>query len=573
MRSEITVRDIVQPNVLSCSPNTPLAAAAARMTDARCSSILVEEDGKAIGIWTEHDALALDLSEPTQLRLPVSQFMSHPVLSLSIGCTLGEAALRFREEGVRHFLVVGAEGERRGIISQTDIVLNQGIEYFVSLRELESVFTRKSVTVSSDMPLAQAVREMHAAHLDALVVRGPEGAHGILTERDVIRLISSGRRAPTVGEIASFPLLTLPLNATLYHARKLFKERRVRHLGVTSARGEVLGLISFSGILANIEHEYVRHLREALRESEASLAASNQRLRSAAKAFESTLEGILVTDANRVIESVNPAFTNITGFSAEDVIGKTPSILASGRHDREFYRAMREALERTGHWQGEICNRRKNGQIFFEWVHIDAVKNDVGAVTNYVAVFSDFTLRKAAEEQMQFLAHHDALTGLPNRALFMQRLLRAMPHAKRAKKELAVVFFDLDDFKKINDGFGHDAGDHILKAVAQRLLQGTRAEDTVARLGGDEFILLVEEISDFESLTASLGKLLESIAHPVEAAGREIRTSASAGVSVYPGDAAEPEELIRSADAAMYLAKARGGNALRFFAQAGGERP
>ncbi len=428
------------------------------------------------------------------------------------------------------------------------------------------------MTVPSDTPIAAAVREMHASHLDALVVRSSSGEHGIVTERDVIRLISSGRTVVTAGEIASFPLLALPINASLYQARKLFKERRVRHLGVSGTNGELVGLLSFSGILANIEHEFVRSLREALRESEANLAVTNQRLRSAAKAFDSTLEGILVTDANRVIESVNPAFTHITGFTAEDVLGKTPKFLASGRHDRAFYHAMNEALALTGHWQGEICNRRKNGQVFFEWIHIDAVKNDAGAVTNYVAVFSDFTLRKAAEDQMQFLAHHDALTGLPNRALFMQRLLRAIPNAKRAQKSMAVVFFDIDDFKKINDTYGHDAGDQVLRAVAQRLSHGVRSEDTVARLGGDEFILLMEDLSAVEFLLPVVGALLEALAQPVALEGRRVRISASAGVSLYPGDAAEPDELIRSADAAMYVAKAKGGNTFRCFAQAAAER-
>ncbi len=144
MRSEITIRDIVHAHVLTCSPDTPLAVAASRMAEARCSSIIVEQDGEVAGIWTEHDALALDLANPAQLQRPVSQFMSHPVLTLSVDSTLGEAALRFREEGVRHFVVVGPQGERKGIVSQTDIVMNQGIEYFVSLRELESVFTRRS---------------------------------------------------------------------------------------------------------------------------------------------------------------------------------------------------------------------------------------------------------------------------------------------------------------------------------------------------------------------------------------------------------------------------------------------
>ena len=567
MRSETTVGEILQPKILSCSPETLVVEAARLMAEARCSSILVRGEGHAAGIWTEHDALALDLSDAGQLRRPISEVMSSPVRTLRIETTLGEAALRFREGGVRHFLVVDASGEHKGVVSQTDIVLNQGIEYFVSLRELESVFSRQHVTVSGASSIATAVAEMRRSRLDAIVVAGTDGRLGILTERDVVRLISAGRSTGAVEEVASFPLLTLPLNDTLYHARKRFMERHVRHLGVTDSDGTLVGLLTFSGILANIEHEYVRSLREALRESEASLAASDRRLRSAAKAFESTFEGILVTNAAWIIEMVNPAFTQITGYSADEVIGKTPMFLTSGQHDDAFYRAMFESLSQTGHWQGELSNRRKGGQRYVEWVNINAVKDAAEQVTSYVAVFSDFTTRKAAEDQVRFLAQHDALTGLPNRTVLTERLSRAIPHAKRTGKKLAVVFLDLDEFKSVNDGFGHDAGDQVLKVVAQRLTAGTRAEDTVARLGGDEFVVLLEDLSGPEFVPPIIKKIMGSVAEPMKVAQHELRTSTSVGISIYPDDAAEPGELLRAADVAMYRSKQQGGNLFQFFAQ------
>lgn len=564
MRTEVTIREILQPQILSCTPDTLLEVAAGQMYEARCSSILVMEGNKALGIWTEHDALALDLTDPAQLRLPVYMFMSAPVMTIPANTTLGEAALRFREEEVRHFVVTEQDGAIVGIISQSDIVLNQGIEYFVSLRELESVFTRQYAQVPASTPLADAIQEMHRGRHDAVVVRNEQsGELGIVTERDVVRLIGSQHTTGTIGDVASFPLLTLPLNATLYHARRQFKDRHVRHLGVVGDGGALIGLVSFSGILANIEHEYVRHLREELRESEATLATTHQMLRSAAKVFESTYEGIIVTNAARVIESVNPAFTRITGYEAGEVVGKNPSVLASGRHDQSFYQAMNESLAQTGHWHGELCNRHKSGRIYVEWASINAITDNAGRVTNYVAVFSDFTARKAVEEQMRFMALHDGLTGLPNRSLLMQRLAYAIPHAQRNRKKLAVLFLDLDNFKDTNDANGHEAGDQMLRTIADRLQAAGRGVDTIARLGGDEFVVLIEDLTTIEPVMAIADKLKASISAPIPFDGRDLRTTSSIGIAVYPDHAGDPQELLRRADQAMYAAKGEGGDRIR----------
>lgn len=565
MQSEITVREIVHANVLTCTPGTLLVDAAQRMVAAHCSSILIEEDGAVIGIWTEQDALRLDLADPHFHNAPIAQTMSSPVKTLREDTGLGEAALRFREEQVRHFVVVDAAGRQRGIVSQSDVVINQGIEYFVSLRDVKSVFNHRHLVLPAATLLPEAIRRMRDGGLDAVIVEHPERGYGILTERDVVRLIGAGVARATVGERASYPLITLAATDSLYQARKHFVDKQIRHLGVTGDDGALIGLITFADILANIEHEYVHHLRQALRESQSRLEASSRHLRLAAKAFESTFEGIVVTDARNVIESVNPAFTQITGYAAQEVIGRTPAVLSSGRHDATFYREMYATLEANGFWQGEICNRRKNGEIYVEWLNINAVRDADGAITNYVAVFSDFTSRKAAEEQIRFLAQHDALTRLPNRTLLRERLVRAIPHAQRNGKKLAVVFLDLDDFKKINDSFGHAAGDHMLKTVATRLTGCLRAEDTVARLAGDEFILVLEEIDNGDAVAAVVRKVIAALREPMSFEGREMRVSTSIGISLYPQDGATPDDLIRTADLAMYASKDRGRDTFNFF--------
>jgi len=565
MSADITIERIIHPHILSCPPHTPLSVAAQRMAEVHCSSILVVEEGKALGIWTEQDALVLDFSDPSYSSVPISQVMSSPVKTIYHQTSVGEAALRFREEGVRHFLVVDDQGSHKGIITQSDIVLNQGIEYFISLREVKSVLKKQLSITPGQTPLNEAVKTMRAERTDALIVEVGKDTFGILTERDVVRMIGTDRASLTVDKLANFPLISVPFNASLFHARKLFTENQVRHLGVTDEDGKLIGLVTFSGILENIEYDYVRGLQEALREREQSLEISNQHLRLAEKVFENTFEGIMITNPHNVIESVNPAFTFITGFQAREVIGKTPALLASGKHDPEFYRRMWDEMCTTGHWQGEIWNRRKNGEIFPEWLTINEIRNAAGIVSNYVAIFSDITERKAAENHVRHLAHHDALTDLPNRMLFAERLNHAIAHAHRSQQQITVMFLDLDRFKLINDTLGHSVGDRLLQTTAQRLTDCVREDDTVARMGGDEFTILIENVSDPGNLPSLAQKIISALSQPIMLDGHEIVVTTSIGISVYPDDGELAETLIKHADAAMYLAKEQGRNNFQFF--------
>lgn len=565
MTTDISIERILQPDILACTPDTPLSAAAQRMVDARCSSIAIVENGTIIGIWTEHDALALDMSDPQAFQAPIVRHMTSPVKTIHVAAGLGEAALRFREEKVRHFLVVDDVGTYKGIVTQTDVVINQGIEYYLSLREVNAVLNRRYPVIASTLSVEEAVGKMHAAGIDAAVVAYPDNSHGILTERDVMRLVSSKQPRTDVGALASRPLICIGANVSLYHARHLFAEKHIRHLGVTGRHGELLGLVTFSDILTSIEHDYVHQLRETLREREHSLALSLQHQRLATKVFESTLEGIIVTNAQHVIESVNPAFTQITGYTASEVIGKTPAILASGRHEAPFYRKMWEELSTNGHWQGEIWNRRRSGEIYPEWLTINPVRNETGQIVNYVGVFSDITKRKAAEEQMQFLAYHDGLTGLPNRGLFLDRLHHAVAYAHRNRAMVAVMFIDLDNFKPINDTLGHHVGDQLLQVVAQRLAASVREADTVARLGGDEFTIILESIADGGDIPLIVQKIIDTLSCPMLIDGHDISITASIGISLYPDDGQQPDGLLKCADTAMYLAKKSGCNNFRFF--------
>jgi diguanylate cyclase (GGDEF)-like protein/PAS domain S-box-containing protein len=296
---------------------------------------------------------------------------------------------------------------------------------------------------------------------------------------------------------------------------------------------------------------------------------AEEQLRIAAAAFE-THEAILITDANSNIIRVNQAFQDITGYTSEEVLGKNPRILSSGRQDKEFYTAMWQQLMNTGSWSGEMWDRRKSGQIYPKWVTITAVKDEQGQTTEYVAIFSDITARKQAEEEIHNLAFYDALTKLPNRRLLLDRFRLALSVSARSKHYGAVLFLDMDRFKTLNDTLGHDYGDLLLIEVAERIQSCVREVDTVARLGGDEFVVLLEEVdADAEQASQKTALIAEkiraSLAAPYQLKAYEHHSSPSIGVSLYRGNTESVDALLKFADMAMYEAKESGRNAVRFF--------
>ncbi|HJW24884.1 MAG TPA: EAL domain-containing protein [Rhodocyclaceae bacterium] len=299
------------------------------------------------------------------------------------------------------------------------------------------------------------------------------------------------------------------------------------------------------------------------REAELGLAAS---------VFSNTLEGVLVTDSRATILSVNPAFTAITGYSAEEAVGKKPSLLRSDHHGPEFYREMWANLTRDGHWSGEIWNRRKGGEAYLEWLNISAVPAPDGQPARYVGVFSDITELRRKDEDIRHLAFHDPLTNLPNRALLLDRLEHGITVARREGTRLAVMFVDLDRFKAINDSLGHDVGDGLLQEVAERLKACVRQSDTVARMGGDEFVILLEPAGELESYASLAGKIIEALSRPATVHGNAIQVGASVGIACFPDDGATSVDLMKHADAAMYAAKTAGRNTYRFFQGAMTER-
>lgn len=281
--------------------------------------------------------------------------------------------------------------------------------------------------------------------------------------------------------------------------------------------------------------------------------------------FESSGEGIIITNTREEIVAVNRAFTDITQFEATEVIGKTPRIINSGRHDNIFFEELWSAIKQLGHWQGEIWNRRKDGKIFPAWANINAVKNAEGKVTHYFSTFSDISGHMAAEERIRQLAFYDALTGLPNRSTFYSLMKQSLVLARRDDIAGGIMFIDLDRFKYINDTLGHGAGDELIRRVSARLKTCLRSSDVVARLGGDEFVVGLFDVKAQEDAAIVAKKMLATFATPFLIDGRDISISASIGISVYPGDGIDIDDLIKYADIAMYRAKDQGRNKYLFY--------
>jgi diguanylate cyclase (GGDEF)-like protein/PAS domain S-box-containing protein len=281
--------------------------------------------------------------------------------------------------------------------------------------------------------------------------------------------------------------------------------------------------------------------------------------------FNHANEALMVTDADNLIRSVNTAFTSITGYEQSEVIGQSPRIFKSGQHDEAFYRAMWAALQGEGRWEGEVIDRHKSGRLFPKWLSIRVVRHEDGSVAHFVAAFSDISARKAAEEKIQFMAHHDALTGLPNRVLLRDRFEQMYRRAGRERGALAMCFLDLDHFKRVNDTLGHGVGDQLLVGVTERLRACLRSGDTVSRLGGDEFIILVEGSESSRFFAAVAEKICQALDAPIRIGERSLSVSGTLGIAVAPVDGEDFETLLKKADVAMYHAKARGRGSYSFF--------
>ncbi|MDD2721993.1 MAG: PAS domain S-box protein [Gallionella sp.] len=316
--------------------------------------------------------------------------------------------------------------------------------------------------------------------------------------------------------------------------------------------------VSYSPIRGGVFFTFLRDISRRKRQE--------NDLKMAAAVFDSSSAAIMISDENNRILRVNPAFTAITGYQPDEVIGHNPKILSSGMQTGECYREMWDTLKKNGNWQGELWNRHKDGQVFAEHLSINIIANNDGSTYRHIAVFSDITEKKQAEDKVWHQANYDTITNLPNRRLFLDRLKQEIGKCKRSKLPMALFFIDLDRFKEINDTYGHDAGDQLLSEAARRLQACVRTTDTVARLAGDEFTVILPEISGPDKIESIAQHMLDRLAEPFLIQNSSLQISGSIGIAIYPAQATDLNDLISKADIAMYAAKREGRNCYRCYA-------
>ena len=377
------------------------------------------------------------------------------------------------------------------------------------------------------------------------------GGISITMPADKVVAIGNARRV----YVAGVYLVAALVVAGLGHFVAWHMRRHLRVLAEINSNQE--------SVIAARTHE-LSVANEALQKEIAEVEAAQGELQIAATVFERAAEGIMVTDHQNRIIQVNPAFTAITGYGSDDAIGMTPRLLKSGHHDRHFYEEMWHHLLAVGRWEGEVWNRRKNWEVYIEWLSITTVPGGAPDAGRYVATFTDITKRKEAEEIILHQAHYDALTDIPNRHLFDDRLDSALAIARRHKRSFALLYADLDFFKNVNDTLGHAAGDKLLTEAARRMAKCVRAVDTVARLGGDEFAVILTDLEDVAEAEEVARRLIGVIAQPFALPEGEARVTGSIGIAIYPRDGNDDLLLRKSADEALYAAKAGGRNAYRF---------
>ena len=564
---QLQIKEVFTNELLCCDEQTSLYDAVAKMRANRVSSIFITQDDNIVGIWTESDCVKLDFNDKNFTQRAIRTVMTTPVQRIAIDKTLSEATVKFHQLGIRHLLVVDDQGKPCGVVSLSDIVRSQGLDHYLHFRPIEQHYDANVMILDSEECVSVVIATMREHKLTAVLIYNKAlDEYGIITQRDIAYIILNPDWRQPCWQLASYPMLATTPKDSLFDAYRLMTVNSIRHLVVKCPDTEqVIGLLALKNVLTEIETAYCSELEKVLVQRDIALQKSQKNLYLANRIIDASLDGIMITKSNGEIMQINPAFTALTGYKDYEVIGKNPNMLSSGLHDEAYYEQMWQALKSNGVWQGEICNRRKSGEVYVEWLTIIEIREPSSEEVLYAAIFSDITERKNAEEKIARLAYFDELTGLPNRRLFYDRLSMALASAHRYQQQLSVMFIDLDRFKEVNDSLGHSAGDELLVQVSERIKGILNEGDTLARLGGDEFVVLLTEVNGMSEVTDFADSVLMALSAPFQLGDMHVAATASMGAAIYPDDGHDSETLLKHADVAMYRSKEVGRNSFQLF--------
>lgn len=559
------VENAMNPAPAALALHATLNEAISLMVKLKVPAVIAVESGKPAGILTERDLVRLGQANADG-NTRLAEVMTAPVISVTPERSIYFAIEQMRERNIRTLAVVDRQGVLLGMLAEHDVVKKIETRY---VSALTSIIKKQADDIDrirhelDEKLVLSAV--LHESLGVGLVVADPAGKVRYINPAAANLFELNPGDAPGMDLGALFNSCGMPMDALPpafeavqrgscyeydleHHVGDYAFELHVRMAPIQDQQGHFLGLVQSIQDVTEKNH-------------------SERKLKQAASIFDNTIEGVIITDAHANILSVNPAFTRITGYEEDEVRGKKPRMLGSGRQNREFYVRMWRTLASCGYWQGEIWNRRKNGEAFAEWLTISVIQDADGKPKNYIAVFADITSSKKIHDEFEFLAHHDPLTKLPNRLLLNARLTHSLSRATRTGSLVAVLMVDLDGFKLINDRFGHHAGDRVLEMVAGRLAANIRDEDTVARLGGDEFVVVLEDLDAEHDAIAIARGLIREISASIVLDGHDASVTASVGIAFSSGTENNPKALLRGADHALYQAKNAGKNGYHIYSQ------
>jgi diguanylate cyclase (GGDEF)-like protein/PAS domain S-box-containing protein len=562
--------EIYHPGIISVHPGDTAQEAISIMRDRNVSCVVVVDGETPVGIFTERDLVRCVAEYSVGFRdRPISEIMTRGVLGSRADAFLYEAFHLLAERGIRHLAVLDEAGKVVGMVTQSDLIKHLGYDYFVKVKTVSQIMQKTVASILPEATALEATKAMARRSMSFLVAMSQQSPEGVITERDVTRLVAEGRDLAQVRvrEVMSAPVVALRHDAPAYEAAELMRNKGIRRLVVVDEFGAAVGVTTQTDMVRGLESKYVETLKRIIVDQGSELNRAIRELTEKTLYLDTILSssidmGIVATDAAGRVLYFNAGAERTLDCRAEDAVGKSLAFI----HDREgvpmerLDKAM--AVVRKGGVHAFSFERKTRGEILTLHARLSGIRAK-DSLVGYVLLLLDVTEQRKAEETIRHLAYYDVLTDLPNRALFAERLALELAHAKRHQEPLALMVADLDRFKEINDTLGHPVGDQVLKGTAQRLRAALRESDTVARMGGDEFALVIPNVAGREAAEAVARKVLAEFAAPLVVDGRDIQVNLSLGVALYPEHGADIEELLRRADAAMYQAKERGHQELR----------
>ncbi|MBF0496947.1 MAG: diguanylate cyclase [Deltaproteobacteria bacterium] len=560
------IRDIYTPKIISVPSGMLVSEAIGIMHANKVSCILVFENEALIGILTERIFILNVVNGDVDFaRCRVLEMMRSNVLTVKEDTYIYEAFGLLTSKNLRHMVVVDQQNKAIGVVTYSNMLEHLVYEDFLEVKKVSEIMSRSVCTVSGDDAVHRALVEMVDKSVSCILVLEEDHPVGILTERDMAKMVTSRVDIFTrkVRDEMSSPVITIPKDVVAYDAASIMRQEGIHRLVVVSEDDKVVGVITQSDIVRGLEGKYIQILKETISEKEAVIEETMRDLYNKTIYLDNILRscidmGVVASDMNLRIAYFNPAAEDILGYCADDVIGRSLyEIHLKENVDSSMFNWVMETVQKTGQ-HSFMFERRKDDRRRYIQGNVFGVWDKNQDLIGYVLMVSDITERKMNEEVIKYMAYYDILTGLPNRAMFYERLAHDLSHAKRNRTKLALMVIDIDRFKEINDSRGHHAGDILLKTMASRLKGALRGDDTIARIGGDEFVVILPHINRVDDAILVAEKIAQEVGRPFDIEGRECRADVSIGISIYPLHGEDSETLIKLADQAMYTAKEKG---------------